>query len=118
MRLGLLGGTFNPIHLGHLRAGVEVREAFNLDRLVLIPSARPPHKTADHVASADDRLEMVRLAIQGEPFLEVSDEELTRPGLSYTIETLRHFQDQFGQGSEIYFVVGRIRTFLPPLTLS
>ena len=107
MRLGLLGGTFNPIHLGHLRAGVEVREAFNLDRLVLIPSARPPHKTADHMASADDRLEMVRLALQGEPFLEVFDVELTRPGLSYTIETLRHFQDQSGQGSEIYFVVGQ-----------
>ena len=107
MRLGLFGGTFNPIHFGHLRAGVEVREAFDLDKLVLIPSARPPHKTVDHVASADDRLEMVRLAIQGEPFLEASDVELSRPGLSYTIETLRYFKDRFGAESEIYFVVGQ-----------
>ena len=107
MRLGLFGGTFNPIHLGHLRATVEVREAFNLDKLLLIPSARPPHKTADHVASAHDRLEMVRLAVDGEPFLEASDVELDRPGPSFTIETLRYFQDQFGPESKVYFIVGQ-----------
>ncbi len=107
MRLGLFGGTFNPIHLGHLRAAVEVREAFNLDRLLLIPSAHPPHKMADHVASAEDRLEMVRLAIHGEPSLEASDVELARPGLSYTIETLRYFQEQFGSESDIHFIVGQ-----------
>ena len=107
MRLGLFGGTFNPIHLGHLRAAVEVREAFNLDRLLLIPSANPPHKRADHVANAEDRLEMVRLAIQDEPSLEASDVELARPGLSYTIETLRYFQEQFGPESDIHFIVGQ-----------
>ncbi len=107
MRLGLFGGTFNPIHLGHLRAGIEVREAFNLDKLLFIPSAHPPHKTADQVANAEDRLEMVRLAIQGEPSLEVSDVELARPGPSYTIETLQYFQDRFGSESDIYFIVGQ-----------
>ena len=107
MRLGLFGGTFNPIHLGHLRAAVEVREAFNLDRLLVIPSAHPPHKMADHVADAEDRLEMVRLAIQGEPSLEASDVELARPGPSYTIETLRYFQDRFGPESDIRFIVGQ-----------
>jgi nicotinate-nucleotide adenylyltransferase len=107
VRLGLFGGTFNPIHLGHLRAAVEVREAFNLDRLLLIPSAQPPHKMAEHVANAEDRLEMVRLAIHGEPSLEVSDVELARPGLSYTIETLRYFQDRFGSESDIHFIVGQ-----------
>ena len=107
MRLGLFGGTFNPIHLGHLRAAVEVREAFNLDRLLLIPSAQPPHKMADHVANAEDRLEMVRLAVHGEPSLEASDVELTRLGLSYTIETLRYFQDRFGSESDIHFIVGQ-----------
>ncbi len=107
MRLGLFGGTFNPIHLGHLRAAVEVREAFNLDRLLLIPSAHPPHKIADHVANAEDRLEMVRLAVQDEPSLEASDAELTRPGLSYTIETLRYFQEEFGSESDIHFIVGQ-----------
>ena len=107
MRLGLFGGTFNPIHLGHLRAAVEVREAFNLDRLLLVPSAQPPHKMADHVANAEDRLEMVRLSVQGEPSLEASDVELARPGLSYTIETLRYFQDRFGPESDIHFIVGQ-----------
>lgn len=106
MRLGLFGGTFNPIHLGHLRAAVEVREAFKLDRLLLIPSANPPHKRADHMADAEDRLEMVGLAVQEEPSLEASDVELTRPGLSYTIETLQYFKDRFGPESDIYFIVG------------
>jgi nicotinate-nucleotide adenylyltransferase len=107
VRLGLFGGTFNPIHIGHLRAAVEVREAFNLDKLLLIPSANPPHKSVDHVADAEDRLEMVRLAVKGVPSLEVSDVELARPGPSYTIETLRYFQDQYGHESDIHFVVGQ-----------
>ncbi len=107
MRIGLLGGTFNPIHVGHLRAAVEVIEAFNLDKLLLIPSANPPHKSADQVADAEDRLEMVRLSIKGVPSLEVSDVELARHGPSYTIETLRYFQDQYGAGSEIHFIVGQ-----------
>ena len=107
MRLGLFGGTFNPIHFGHLRAAVEVREAFNLDRLLLIPSAHPPHKRAVDVANAEDRLEMVRLAIEGESSLEASGVELARPGLSYTIETLRYFQGHGGPGSDIHFIVGQ-----------
>lgn len=107
MRLGLFGGTFNPIHIGHLRAAVEVREAFNLDKLLLIPSANPPHKTAGQVADAEDRLEMVRLAVGGEPCLEASDVELARPGPSYTIQTLRYFQEQFGPESDIHFIVGQ-----------
>lgn len=106
MRLGLFGGTFNPIHIGHLRAAVEVREAFNLDKLLLIPSASPPHKNAGDIASAEDRLEMVRLAVRGIPYLEASDVELARSGPSYTIETLQYFQGHFGPGSTIHFIVG------------
>ena len=107
MRLGLFGGTFNPIHFGHLRAAIEVRETFNLDKLLLIPSATPPHKTAEQVADAEDRLEMVRLAVGTEPFFEASDVELGRPGPSYTIQTLRHFQERFGSESDIHFIVGQ-----------
>jgi len=107
MRIGLFGGTFNPIHLGHLRAAVEVREAFNLEKLLLIPSARPPHKDGTDIAEAADRLEMVRAAVQDVPFLEASDVELARSGPSYTIETLRYFQHHFGQASTIYFIVGQ-----------
>jgi len=107
VRLGLFGGTFNPIHMGHLRAAVEVAEAFSLDRLLLIPSANPPHKNTDGMASARERLEMLRLAIEGVPHFEASDVELARTGPSYTIETLRYFQDHFGQESTIHFVVGQ-----------
>ncbi len=106
MHIGLFGGTFNPIHLGHLRAAVEVREAFNLDRLLLIPSANPPHKNTKDIAEAADRFEMVRLAVDEVPFLEASDVELTRTGLSYTIETLAYFHDHFGPQGVIHFVVG------------
>ncbi len=107
VRLGLFGGTFNPIHIGHLRAAVEVREAFDLDKLLLIPSACPPHKNVRNIASAEDRLEMVRLAVQGVPQIEVTDVELVRSGPSYTIETLRHFRDQLGPQGTIHFLVGQ-----------
>jgi nicotinate-nucleotide adenylyltransferase len=106
VRLGVFGGTFNPIHVGHLRAVIEVQETFNLDRLLLIPSANPPHKGAEDVAPAEDRLQMVRLAVQGLPSLEASDVELARPGPSYTIETLQYFHNDFGPESEIHFLVG------------
>jgi len=104
--LGLFGGTFNPIHLGHLRAAVEAREAFDLDKILLIPSAVPPHKKAQEIAGAKERLEMVRLAVRDVPFLEASDVELARPGPSYTVETLQHFQNKFGTHCVIYFIVG------------
>jgi len=106
VRLGLFGGSFNPIHLGHLRAAVEVREAFNLDRLLLIPSAHPPHKERRDMAEAIDRLKMVDLAVQNVPFLEACNIELTRPAPSYTIDTLRYFHNHSDPRSAIYFVVG------------
>lgn len=106
MRVGLLGGTFNPIHLGHLRSAVEVREVFDLDRVFLVPSAHPPHRTPKGIADAQDRLEMVRLAAQGVPLLEASDVELTRPGPSYTIETLQAFHDRYGPECVIHFIIG------------
>ena len=106
MRLGLFGGTFNPIHIGHLRAAVEVRESFRLDKVLLIPSAHPPHKNADDLASPEDRFEMVGLAIDGIPFLEASDVEIIRSGPSYTIETLQYFQRQYGSTSVIHFILG------------
>ena len=106
MRLGLLGGTFNPIHLGHLRSAVEVRETFQLDRVLLVPSAHPPHRTSKDIADARDRLEMVRLAARGVPLLEASDVELSRPGPSYTIETLQTFHDRYGPECAIHFIIG------------
>jgi nicotinate-nucleotide adenylyltransferase len=106
VRVGLFGGTFNPIHLGHLRGAVEVWETFGLDKVIWVPSAHPPHKNADALASPEDRLHMVQLAIDGTPFFEASDVEIARSGPSYTIETLEHFQRRYGGQSAIHFIVG------------
>lgn len=106
MRLGLLGGTFNPIHFGHLRAAEEIRENIHLDRITFIPSALPPHKKVEPPITAANRLEMVRRAVADNPFFEVSEVEIRRPGLSYTVETLRHFQRSAGAETEFFFIVG------------
>jgi nicotinate-nucleotide adenylyltransferase len=106
VRLGLFGGTFNPIHFGHLRAAEEVAEIYQLQRLLFIPAARPPHKNAGSVTPFAVRLEMIRLAVTEQPLFEVSDIENHRPGKSYSIETLRLFRQQFGAATEIFFIVG------------
>jgi len=105
-RIGLFGGTFNPIHTGHLRAAVSVREGFGLDTIVLIPAAIPPHKHSKDVAPAADRLEMARLAAAGIDDTVVSDVELVRSGPSYTIDTVRYFRQQFDAGTQLFFIVG------------
>ena len=106
MRIGLFGGTFNPIHQGHLWAASEVIKRFHLDQIFLIPAALPPHKTPGTVANADDRLEMIHLAIGDVPGIVVSDVELNRPGPSYTIDTVRHFKNKLAKDSRIYLIMG------------
>lgn len=106
MRLGVMGGTFDPIHLGHLVAAEEARCQFELDKVVFVPSARPPHKTEVKHSPAADRLAMVRIAISGNPFLDASEEELKREGLSYTIDTLRAMRRQYGDGTKLFFITG------------
>jgi nicotinate-nucleotide adenylyltransferase len=91
-RLGVFGGTFNPIHLGHLHAAEEVREQLDLERMLLVPSAEPPHKTdsaGDPLAPAELRLAWARAAVADSPKLEVDPLEIERDGPSYTIDTLR-----------------------------
>lgn len=106
MKIGLFGGTFNPIHFGHLRAALEVQEGFALDKLFLIPAAVPPHKAQGGVAAAADRLRMLTLAVEGAPGLAVSDVETRREGPSYTIDTVRHFRNELPAGTEIFLLVG------------
>ena len=106
MRLGLFGGTFNPIHLGHLRAGVEIQERFSLDRVLYLPAALPPHKTTPELLSFAHRLKMVRLAVRGQSRLQASDAEIKRTGKSYSIQTVRHFHRAFPQGVELFFILG------------
>src|SRR5208282_952247 len=105
-RLGLFGGTFNPIHFGHLRAAEEVCEALSLSRLWFIPAAQPPHKAPGELTSFEVRLAMTRLAVGDHALLEVSDIEGRRPGKSYSIETLRLLREQFGPDWELYFILG------------
>ena len=91
-RIGVFGGTFNPIHFGHLRAAEEVVEALGLERMLFVPSARPPHKhtrAGDRIAPADERLRWVRDAVAGNPRFEVDALEIERGGSSYTVDTLR-----------------------------
>jgi nicotinate-nucleotide adenylyltransferase len=100
MRIGILGGSFDPIHHGHLILAHAAKEELGLNRVLFIPANKSPHKTDTKPATAEDRLEMVRLAIEGEEGFEVSDVELRRPAPSYTVETLRelkksHPQDEF-----------------------
>ena len=106
-RVGLFGGTFDPIHFGHLRAALEVKEAFALDICHLIPAAVPPHKNVNAVAVARDRLEMIRLAISGDAEFCVSDAELNRTGRSYTIDTVRHFKAILPQDAECFLILGQ-----------
>jgi nicotinate-nucleotide adenylyltransferase len=104
-RLGILGGTFNPVHFGHLAAAEEVRDRLKLEKIIFIPSFLPPHKIDDDIPSAVQRQEMVRLAIKGNAHFTVSDMEIRRGGRSYTIDTIRALQ-QFHLGSELYFLTG------------
>jgi nicotinate-nucleotide adenylyltransferase len=104
--IGLFGGTFNPIHLGHVRVIREVKSGFSLDEILIIPSALPPHKKPDSVVNAEDRLEMIRLAFLNDPDFVVSDVELKRTGPSYTIDTVQHFRSMLPESTNLYFIMG------------
>jgi nicotinate-nucleotide adenylyltransferase len=105
-RLGILGGTFDPIHFGHLDAADAARRALQLDQVLLIPASDPPHRPADPLASGFHRFALVALAIQGHDALHVSDMELTRTGPSYTADTLRSVARQGWTPSQIFFILG------------
>lgn len=104
-RIGILGGTFNPIHFGHLRVAEEVRQKFALEKLFLVPSARPPHKGEREIVAASERLIMVRKARRGNPFLRTSAFECRRGGTSYSVATIKYFKRRFPD-AELYFVIG------------
>ena len=106
MRVGLFGGSFNPIHFGHLRAAEEVREAVPLDLVYFVPAASPPHKKADGLAPADHRLQMVRLGTKGNRHFMVSDVEVRRAGRSYTIDTVRHFISTMRGTADLFLMIG------------
>lgn len=104
-RIGILGGTFDPPHVGHFMVAADVFAALELDRLLLIPAASPPHKQGQVRATAEQRLAMVRAAAEGDDRFEVDDIELRRPGASYTVDTLRELRTRH-PGAELFFVIG------------
>lgn len=105
MKIGILGGTFNPIHLGHLIMAEEVADKLNLDKVIFVPTYMPPHKENSDIAPAVDRLKMVKLAIKNNKRFSVSDIEIRRKGLSYTIDTIREFKKLYPE-DELYFIIG------------
>jgi len=106
MKLGLLGGSFNPVHHGHLAIARQTREALGLDQILFIPTNHPPHKPNGSLAPAQDRYEMVRLAIASDPSLAISDVEIRRPGKSYSIDTIRLLQQEHGAWTQLFFLIG------------
>ncbi|MEE4353491.1 MAG: nicotinate-nucleotide adenylyltransferase [Desulfatiglans sp.] len=106
LRLGILGGTFDPIHFGHLRMAEEACEELHLEKVCLIPSASPPHKTEEVITTFDHRLAMVKSAVTDDPLLDVMDLEGRRTGLSYSIETLIELHEAFRPDLELFFILG------------
>ena len=110
VRVGLIGGSFDPIHVGHLSIAREVRERLDLERMVFLPAGQPPHKLGKRLADAEHRLAMVRLAIAGHHHLTVSRVDMDRPGPCYSVDTVRLLRDQFrsawGAETQIYFTIG------------
>ena len=105
MKIGILGGTFNPVHIGHLILAEEAREKLGLDRIIFVPTALPPHKDNLNIAPADKRLKMLKLAIRSNRHFAVSDLEIKRKGRSYTIDTLKELKGKYSQ-DELYFIIG------------
>lgn len=105
-RVGLYGGTFDPIHHGHLISARSLAETLDLERVYLIPAARPPHKPGQVMTSIDDRLEMVRLAVEGDTLFEVCEIEATRDGPSYTYDTVERMRAIFGGSTELFWFIG------------
>ena len=105
-RIGVFGGTFDPIHLGHLITAQEIVIQCGLERMVFMPSACPPHKDDRPMTDARHRFEMAALAVRSHPLFEVSAMELERAGVSYTVDTLKQMQASFGEGVGLYFLIG------------
>ena len=106
-RIAVMGGTFNPIHYAHLISAEQVRAGLGYDKILFIPSARPPHKVADaDIIEPEHRYQMVLLAIAENPHFEVSRIELERAGPSYTIETLKALKELYGETTELAWIIG------------
>jgi len=105
-RIGILGGTFNPIHMGHLIMAEEACQHHHLSKVLFIPTYIPPHKYVNDLAEAHHRNQMVKAAISGKSRFEVSDLEIMREGKSYTIDTVHEILDHYGKDNEVFLIMG------------
>lgn len=106
MNIGVLGGTFDPIHMGHLKVAEEARDRLNLAQTLFMPAGQPWLKLNNAISPAEHRLEMVRLAIADKPYFKLSTMEIERAGPTYTVDTIAELQAQLGAGDEIFFILG------------
>ena len=106
MRIGILGGTFDPVHNGHIYLAKRVCAKLRLDKIIFIPSYLPPHKKGVKVTSAKHRFNMLKLAIHGNKKFKISDMEIRRRGRSYSVETLRRLRKKYGAKAELFFITG------------
>lgn len=107
MRWGILGGTFDPIHFGHLRGAEEMLEIFNLNRIFFVPSSKPPHKLEAEITPFNHREQMIRLAIEDNVNFSFSEVEKLRAGKSYSVETVEYILNKYMEDLELYFIVGQ-----------
>jgi len=105
MKIGIFGGTFNPIHYGHLLLAEQVLQELGLDKVIFVPSNIPPHKEGNLIAPAKNRLHMVRIAVRSNPRFCVSNTEILRGGKSYSVETLREFKERY-PNDRLFFITG------------
>lgn len=106
MRIGILGGTFNPIHIGHLILAEEALLKLKLDKVVFVPTFIPPHKNVENNVGPEDRVRMAELAIEGNASFEVSTFEIESKKKSYSIDTLKEFRKIYGEDAQLFFITG------------
>ena len=106
MKIGVLGGTFDPIHNGHLLVAEEARSRLNLEEVLFVPAGEPWLKAGTPISDAEHRVQMIRLAIANKPYFKLSTMEIERPGPSYTVDTIAELRDQLDRGDELFFVLG------------
>ena len=105
-KVGIFGGTFNPIHKGHLEIAEEIRDFFSLDYVIFIPAGIPPHKENKDIVESHHRLRMTELAVEGHKYFKVSPVEVESPDISYSVNTLKMLKKELGDDTELYFIVG------------
>ncbi len=106
MKIGVLGGTFDPVHRGHIMMAEEAMKSLGLSEVLLVPAGQPISKMKDRLTPAEHRLQMLRLAVAEKPHLKVSTMEIERPGPSYTVDTIAELRKKYGSQDEIFFILG------------